>query len=566
MSTVSLQMIVKDEYESATRLMEEAEEYFDQINVTVSDKPTANKIKKIYKEDHFNVVWREWTEDFAAARNANFAMSTTNYAFWVDADDTFDFSTIPELVKLADEHNIDAVFLPYNYAQNNNGESVAKQPGRERLIRNGKGYEWRGAIHEVCVTDQPHRDHRMDAPEVIHNTSPEHAKESMERNHKILVSLCEGKKYSEVDPRYVHYLGMSYFSKGDYEKCIEILTEFLKIGGSLEDSYRALSMISEAAYHMGDHASALEYASKCLTMKPSYPMGYYLLAQYESDQDNWEEALEWVKVALTKPDPDTMTIYDPTARERCVLIGAQAEFMLGHYNSALAYLRKIPHNEYAKDLIDDFTEEADAETFTAMLPKIRKFFTSDFNLWAALEPEMRYDTRVKGLRNVATQPKKWSDNSIVIFCGQGYEEWGPHTLDKGMGGSEEAIVYLSRELVKLGYDVTVYAEAELDDIVYNIKGANKVHYRHWKEIDTRDEFNVFVAWRAPQFFEKDIKAKVKLADIHDVLPESTMKDYPDVTYLVKTAYHRSLTPKLPDDKFRVIGNGIKKEQFKGDEK
>jgi hypothetical protein len=40
-----------------------------------------------------------------------------------------------------------------------------------------------------------------------------------------------------------------------------------------------------------------------------------------------------------------------------------------------------------------------------------------------------------------------------------------------------------------------------------------------------------------------------------------MKNYPDVTYLVKTAYHRSLAPSLPDDKFRIIGNGIAKEQF-----
>jgi hypothetical protein len=81
-------------------------------------------------------------------------------------------------------------------------------------------------------------------------------------------------------------------------------------------------------------------------------------------------------------------------------------------------------------------------------------------LYEALCDDLRYDTRLLPLRNKATTPKEWSDKSIVIFCGQGYEEWGPHTLDKGMGGSEEAVVYLSRELSKLGYEVTVYGEVD----------------------------------------------------------------------------------------------------------
>ena len=123
-----------------------------------------------------------------------------------------------------------------------------------------------------------------------------------------------------------------------------------------------------------------------------------------------------------------------------------------------------------------------------------------------------------------------------------------------MGGSEEAIVYLAPELAKLGYNVTVYGEV---DERMTVDG---VRWLPWKQIDMRDHFNIFISWRAPQYLEA-INAKVKLADIHDVLPEALIKDYPDVTYLVKTKYHRDLYPKLADDKFAIIGNGIKKEQF-----
>lgn len=550
MSTVALQMIVKDEYDQIYNMVREADGLgvFDAVNLTVSDKPTANKLKKVLP--FANVEYREWTDNFADARNDNLKMCTSDYFFWLDADDHFDFKAIPQLVEIADQNNIDAIFLPYNYAFDEDGNIITRH-WRERLIRMNKGFEWRGWVHETCISDEPYTSHKVDAP-VSHMTGSDHAAESMTRNHAIL-----DKAYAATgDPRYLIYLGMSHFSLGDYEKSALLLSDYLEVGGSVEDTYRALSVISECAYHLKKLEMALEFATKTIVLKPEYPMGYWLLAQYEADQSNWKEALEWVRVSEGKPDPDTLSVYDPSARERARLIAAQAEFMLGNYNAALAWLRKVPKNKTAQSLFEDFQKEADAETFTNLLPKIRQFFRSDTALFGALCDDMQYDTRLKALRNVATLPTKWDKNSVVIFCGQGYEEWGPHTADKGMGGSEEAVLYLAPQLQKLGYDVTVYGEV---DKSMSVEG---VHWFPWKTIDTRDQFNVFVSWRAPQYLER-VNAKVKLCDVHDVLPNAIMKNYPDVTYLVKSQYHRDLYPELPDDKFVIIGNGISKEQFNG---
>lgn len=555
MSTVSLNMIVKNEIDPVSNIIDLAHNHFNEINIVVSDKPTANKLTKWYTPfPKVHIKWREWNDRFDQARNETLKMSSTDYYFWLDADDSFDFSVIPELVELADKNAIDAIFLPYNYAQDENGNCITRH-WRERLVRADKGFEWRGWVHETLITDEPYTSHKVNA-EVKHHTAPDHAAHSLERNHNILKKAYDATK----DPRYLMYLGMSEFSLGNYEKTIELLSEYLGVGGSVEDSYRALSMISESAYHLGRHDLALEYASKCITLKPEYPMGYWLLAQYEADQSNWKEALEWVKVAQTKPDPNTLSVYDPSARERAILIAAQAEFMQGNYNNALAWLRKIPNNEYAKELYPDFLAEADAETFTQLLPQFRKFFKSDKQLWEALAPDLAYDKRLQPLRYSVTKPKAWADNTVVILCGQGYEEWGPHTLDKGMGGSEEAVVYLSREFAKLGYEVTVYGEAEVYDLL--TEAGPPVDYRPWREFDKRDQFNVFVAWRAPQFVEH-VNAKVKLVDLHDVIPAELVKDYPDTLYMVKSQYHRDLYPHLPDEKFRIIGNGIKKDQFHG---
>ena len=558
MSTVALSMIVKDEFAEVEVLLSQAFDYFDQINVVVSDKPTYNKLKKNFPDEKVNLKYRTWNNRFDEARNASLELCTTDFVFWLDADDSFDFRAIPQLVDIAEENGIDAVFLPYNYMQDDQGNCITRH-WRERLVRLGRGYSWRGWVHETLISDEKVVTHKVNF-EVKHNATIDDAKGSYERNHLILEEAYEATK----DPRYLHYLGMSYFTGKDYERAGELLTDYLQVGGSVEDVYRTLGLLSECAYHLGKNDLALEYATKQATLKPEYPMAYWLLAQYEADQDNYAEALEWVKVSETKPDPDTLSVWDPSSRDRATLIAARCPFMLERYNEALQQMRKIEHLPEVQDVVEDFYAQADAEAFVNLLPKIRKFFTSDKALYEALCDAIRYDKRIRQFRNIVTVPTSWTEKSIVIFCGQGYEEWGPNTLDKGMGGSEEAVVYLAPELAKLGYNVTVFGEADYIQEATVPEGVEGWHrpvvWKNWKEIDLRDHFNVFIAWRSPQYLEK-VNAKVKLADIHDVLPEALIKDYPDVTYLVKTKYHRDLYPKLADDKFKVIGNGIKKDQF-----
>lgn len=549
MSTVALNMIVKDEYESVTQLLELGHSYFDEINLTVSDKPTANKLSKLLKDNSkIKIQWREWNDRFDEARNENFAMSTCDYNFWLDADDTFDFRAIPKLVEIADEGQYGAIFLPYNYAQDEYGNCITRH-WRERLTRRSLPFEWRGWVHESQICDEPYSSHRVNV-EVVHHSTSEHSKESLERNHKILEAAFK----ATDDPRYIHYLGMSYFTLKDWDHSIKILTKYMDVGGSPEDIYRSLCFISEAYYHKRDVPKALENAMRASILIPEYPMAYWLLAQYESDQENWSEALEWLRVSESKPDPITLSVWDPSSRDRAILMAARCEFMLGNYNTALAWLRKIEKTPEAQELMEDFIEEADRETFMKLLPKVSKYFESKASLWSSLKKDIKYDNRLRALREAVTRPRTWEDDEIAILCGQGYEEWGPHTLDKGMGGSEEAVIYLTRELAKLGWRVTVYGE-----VPHRITDGS-VEYLPWQEFDTRDEFNVFVAWRAPGFTER-IKAKVKLADIHDIIPKDLVKPYPDVTYMVKSNFHRDLYPDVPSEKFVVVGNGIEKGQF-----
>lgn len=567
--TVALGMIVKDEYEQVAAMLTIADQFFDAIYLTVSDKKTANKLKKFVPIEggaEVHVDYRPWNNRFDEARNHNLDLIRNqgySYYMWLDADDEFDFLTVPKLVELAEEGPYDAIWLPYEYAHDENGVCVALH-WRERLLRADKGFEWRGWVHENCITDEPIKSKRANVP-VIHRS--DHKEESEARNHAILTEAYQATE----DPRYIHYLGISLFGMGKWEECIDVLKHYVSVGGWDEEIYRSLLRMSEASTQLGKDEDAMQYALRAAGLMPDYPQAYFNLAQIEFEQGNFKQTLEWLKVGFSKPQPETPSITDPTTSERAMLMGAIAEFKIGNNRNAVEILKQIKMIP-VDDILPSFEHEASIDRMVAILPALFKHYDNPEELWNRLKPEIKYDNRFRKIREALTEPKVWPKKSVVFFCGKGYEEWGPHTLDKGMGGSEEAVVYLSRELAFLGYDVHVYGEVSgsgfmdtfnddpehQDEPMTNAGGS--VTWWPWTHIDKRDTFDTLIIWRYPQFTPQ-FKANRILVDMHDLLPKKVVKPYKNATYMFKTAWHAEQYPDITN--FTVAGNGIVKEQFKG---
>ncbi|CAM9978581.1 unnamed protein product, partial [Sphacelaria rigidula] len=97
---------------------------------------------------------------------------------------------------------------------------------------------------------------------------------------------------------------------------------------------------------------------------------------------------------------------------------------------------------------------------------------------------------------------------IVIYCHEytnaWFPNWGPSSLGKGLGGSEEVVIYVSRELARLGYWVEVYADPVGDDVGVDNGGSDGGHTGNngggvvWyscKSYNVANPPDVFVAWR-----------------------------------------------------------------------
>jgi glycosyltransferase involved in cell wall biosynthesis len=162
----------------------------------------------------------------------------------------------------------------------------------------------------------------------------------------------------------------------------------------------------------------------------------------------------------------------------------------------------------------------------------------------------------------------WDNNSIVIYSNFPFhvEDWSPLSLNKGIGGSEEAIIYLSQELVKLGYQITIFnrcgdMEGEYGGVVY----------RSVDKFNPQDSFNVFIfhrAWLQPM--QMKVKAKKTAVWMHDnpqlfpPIEESQRLDFLSSfdKLFILSKFHKSLLPDwIPENKIFLTTNGINLEDF-----
>jgi hypothetical protein len=99
---------------------------------------------------------------------------------------------------------------------------------------------------------------------------------------------------------------------------------------------------------------------------------------------------------------------------------------------------------------------------------------------------------------------------VVIDCSTGgpLYSWADPQVEEGIGGSEECVILLARELVKLGHEVIVYNNCGPLEAVYA-----GVDYRRYDR--ERVEADVYVAWRNWHLLE-GVEAPYKWLWCHDI--------------------------------------------------
>jgi glycosyltransferase involved in cell wall biosynthesis len=151
---------------------------------------------------------------------------------------------------------------------------------------------------------------------------------------------------------------------------------------------------------------------------------------------------------------------------------------------------------------------------------------------------------------------------IVFCCYAGAGPWTPDARRTGIGGSEEAVIHLTRALADRGHDVRVYM----------IGGPNRrydgVWYGNWRSLGEH-RVDAAVVWRRPRLAawldDRVRHVGRRYLWLHDVRNRDAVRDaFPAFDKVVALSrFHRAWYPFVPDDRIVVMPNGIDPDDFAG---
>jgi len=564
---------------------------FDSYHITANHTPYT-EVKRWCTEMGYDFSYLKWSDDFSVQRNFNFARvpKGTDYICWADSDDVI---INPQLIRgfaeKAKRGESDAVFFTYWYGAKFDGKpsienfkEVELAQVRERLLRNGR-IVWKKRLHESPVPIDGEKfvhskiDYSKENPIVwLHlgadrNQSKEVIEKRTDRNRRLLeLDLEDERKNGEADPRTLLYLMKiytEYQNDRDLLQCIEMGKEYLLKSGWDEERAICYKLMATCMGHFGQHEDSRDLLMNALKEFPYDPLLYLHLARAYRNLENWSALKHWLKIGMSM-ELSTANAQMDNILELKVL---GAELMLDYYLhgdrnvrkawEAARLLNKVnptPNNKNNELVLFD-NKELDVATEHAH--KLLSYY-KDINREDLIAPTIEnFVDSIKDLPfmvklyNRYKEPRIWKDDEICYLASFGtehFEKWSPRSLEKGIGGSETAVIYLSNYWQEMGYKVTVYGDPGKEEGFYN-----GVLWLPYYKFNSRDKFNIFIQWRHNSIVGK-VSTKKFLIDLHDIWFSQSYLDKLDSIdkIMVKSEYQRRLGVGIPREKFEVVSNGI----------
>lgn len=567
MDRLALHIICKDETKQLKRIIENYGQYFDEIAIAYDDDIVAQEIKP---DEKVRLHKYEWCDDFAHKRNFLASKTESEYYFRCDTDDEI---VHPELIRKAFKQYLKdgftEVFMMYYYGFDRNGQCNARH-WRETIVKNDGNLYWNKAIHENLIPKIPRK--RVSGKEtqvwLVHKCTHEEYQQSAERNLKFLLKEY-GETKKKPDPRTVGYIARMYLGMGRWKESIPFFEKFLETSGWDDDKYFAWVQLCDCYTFLEMLEPALNCCVEAVLLNPFYPDAYFRYLSVYYEMREFEKAIEWGKLGFAKKTPDHMLNIDdtsytwrPTAQLGLCYIN------LGRFKEGMTLIRKahelVPKEKSVEDALKYFNEIYQDDEVVRSYLKLMHYTKGDLrsfdSLIKSIPRKIAIDERLLVLKNMIIPGKHWADNSIVFFCGNAWEDWVDSSVIGGIGGSEEATIYLSREFTKLGYKVTIYNQC--GELTGEYRG---VDYKPYWDFNPKDYFNILISWRQ-NIFVKNIKANKKLVWLHDVpTKDQFLPDELEVLdkIIVLSQYHKSMLFNVPDEKVYISRNGLNMPDYEG---
>lgn len=569
---LALCLIVKptdDEAELLDRCLASVYEYVDGIFITQAGPEKNKEVSRVTKAYNGVESFWKWNDSFADARNYNFAQVPKEYEYilWLDADDVM---RNPEKLRPTIEANpsVDTFSLWYNYAFDEWNNPIVVHH-KTRILRNDGCVEWQGNLHEDFNPTRQVQSRHIEGVDVLHLTNEKRLDIAKVRNEHVAQVHLE---QNPDDPRSFWNLGNSQKAMGKNKEAIDSLRKFLELSLSNDEKYIARLRIAESQIALAQPMQAVDTLRYAIGLKPLYPDAYIQLGKLYYDIEQYADAIELLKQSLRMTPPYyTIVVYNPRDYDFTPLkwLGysyiAINQPMLA-YDCFAQLLKITPKDKKLKDIVANMKDVSDKhEKMLTKYAEIKNLKGDELKKELdALPTDWKSAPEFTNLRNLNFIKTESSGNDLVILCGFTERVWTPKALEEGIGGSEEAVIHLANKYRGAGWNVTVY-----NNCGHEVQVFDGVTYAPFWTWNYRDKQDVTILWRHPKMLDFEINSTKIFVDLHDVIKagEFNEKRLAKVDKIfVKSKAHRILFPRVPDEKFVIVPNGIVWEDFEKPEK
>ncbi|MDY3619021.1 tetratricopeptide repeat-containing glycosyltransferase family 2 protein [Agathobaculum sp.] len=292
MVTISLCMIVKNEESVLARCLDSVKDLVDEV--IVADTGSSDRTREIAAA-YGQVYDFPWCDDFSAARNFSFSKASMDYCMWLDADDVIapgDHEKFRSMKKTLDP-SVDVVMLPYQTVFDEAGKPTFTY-FRERLLKNGRGFQWQGAVHE-CIAPCGHIEYG--------EAAVQHRKQGAgdpNRNLRLYEKqLRDGKS---LDARGLFYYARELLTHKRYADAEQVFSAFLaRPDGWLENRIEACRQLAECRLALGKTENALQALLSSFAIDIPRAETCCALGALLMGQEQYRQAAFWYETALRSP-------------------------------------------------------------------------------------------------------------------------------------------------------------------------------------------------------------------------------------------------------------------------
>ncbi len=541
--TIGLACIMKNELKNLPRFLESNAGCFDNIYLTDTGstdgsiewvKGNAEKIAKCPVHlSHF-----KWVNDFSKARNFAFSQVKDDYVAWEDLDDVL--SDKDAFIKWRDYamEFKEFWFATYNYALDKDGKPIVSFV-RERVFKKTINPTWRYPLHEG-IEIKPGWQAEYAIPWTVnHLRTAEDMAQDKNRNLSILDKL------EDKDARLTFYHGKELYEADQPQRALDVLEKAVTMEGlAIHDKLLAFQYGAYAATKCADQLKDEFVAQK---------------------HDLYRRAIKLCNEGIA---------IDPNRAE--LQVGAGDAFIkMNNLKDAIPYYAAAKHcNSNAgspyEGAIYSFVN-CYGELPGMQLAKI--YFTLGKMDDAKKEAQECYDKykteeclvilkeieKISALVNIDNNQEETSD--IVFTCPPQAAYPFDERLykEKGMGGSETALIEMSAWLKKLTNRKVIVFNARDDEFI----GESGVEWRSTKTVNqyfSKNKPYVHIAWRHNI---EVTRAKTYLW-CHDLVTPTVegKKNFDKILCL--TEFHKNYVMAkqgVPEEKIVITRNGINPEKF-----